>query len=477
MAFHLSNRAVLFGSIFLGVLVAGGIFMRLIESGGTSLPTLLQGNLPVAERVSDTGQANATPNTSTQSFLQSVRDTFTDTQALDQAPSTQTVDNLAITITYTQSSALHLEITDVSRTNGRTTAEFYKPNGNPEAVYRLQLLGSSGEVAKDLPFTVSTSVIAEDASGGGVASVDSGSLYLVTEIPNVPITRLRLRSYTDEILDEQPVDIASLPIAASPWLHRLLGWLQRAVGYAPALAADGTFTIVVTNEPGAADSLDWTEYEARAIRTTEPWYTFRKSLEVIAVKNDDTQLSCEGVQIGIGDTLYPRCTSDGPVIGFVQRHVPQWDAIIVVTNINVTCTNCGSVRTGNPLPPIVAVDTKNTTGLMVHELAHAVGQMLDEYAYRFGGGGYRNEPDAINCYESKKECTAATQDLAGAKCSPGCWKVEQWRPANRIMHNIVQPSQFGPIERCIMGQAIGRAIGKEYDGCPAPLGSYPGGIR
>lgn len=389
-------------------------------------------------------------------------------QSLQQAVrslTSQTGRRLAITVGYSQS-PFAIRIANLERTNSRSTVDMYAPADPQAAAYALELRGAQGNVLQTIPFNVSFTALADsgdDPPSGGVLQYNDGSLYVVTDTSSTVAT-VRLVSSTGEILDEQPIEQS-----VAQFIGRLI-----SSNIAQAQGSDSTFTIAVVNELGAAEHLDWTEYTTRAIRTVEPWYTFRKSLEIVAIENPDTSLGCTEEDIGL-DRPYPRCTSDGPVTGFVGQHVPNWDAIVVVTN---TDCNCGSVRTGNPFPSIVAVGSKNTSALIVHEFGHAIGQMLDEYGYRFGGGGFPGEPEAINCYESKDECTQATQDLAGAKCSPGCWKVEQWRPANAIMHNIVQPFAFGPIERCIMGRAIASRIGQSYEeGCLSPFGEFPGHSR
>lgn len=375
---------------------------------------------------------------------------------------------LAVTIEYTHNPST-VRIASLERTNGRSTVDMYTPTDSKQAGYMLELREADGNILQTIPFNISYTALADsgdDSPSGGILPPDSGSLYIVTDQPETrSVASLRLVSGTGDVFDERHINWSAASFIQGHLLPQS----------AQAQAADGTFTIVVVNELGAQQHLDWTEYTTKAIRTVEPWYTFRKSLEVVALENITTSFGCAAVPIGAGDDLYPRCSSDGPIVGFVERRVPNWDAIVVVIDFD---HNRGSVRLANPFPSIVAVGSKNTSALIVHELGHGVGQMLDEYAYRFGGGSFDGEPEAINCYKSKDACVAATENLAGAKCSPGCWKVEQWRPANAIMHNIVQPFAFGPIERCIMGRAIAARIGQSYEeGCLSPLGEFPGHTR
>lgn len=395
-----------------------------------------------------------------------------DTATLSEPPTPAGSDKLAVTIRYTAAPRFDLAIESIKHTNDQSTIEFYRPQVEGQHAV-ISLLADDGSVLLEKEFSVDTAVMLEtysDTAGGSgeMEQLNTSTAYLVLPLltGTVP-ARVRLQSSAGETFDEQSVPAAA--VSQTLWQRLLIAVQQPLMLLGEAQAqTGGTFTIAVINDMNAEDSLNWIDYQTKGVLTTEPWPTFRGRVKIEKIKNEATDFKCIVVR------GYPHCPEDERVIQAVSRQVPNWNAIIVVYNINC---NCGSVKFNErdeKFSPIAAIGTAGTSGIVMHLLGHTVGQMKDEFGYKVGGFPGKPEP---NCYQDKKQCERALAKYRGeGKCSPGCVRDDLWRPSNDIMSLEPQPLVFGPIERCVMGRAIARQFNTLYS-CKTKPGSFPGWIR
>ncbi len=430
------------------------------EASDSSLPTSPEQSLEDAlNNSTSSSQLAATPAPS------SSKSNGTVPTASPLPPKNLVDEKLAVTVNFQRSPQFTFSIADIKRTTGQVTIHHYTPPARA-AFSIIKILDDTDQTIVEKPFYMATEAILEEVDPQtpqeySVYELPSSSAYLVMDIPSgrTP-ARVELLTTNGTIYDEEVFDFSNLQSAVGKgtfWnkLARILA------GFIPAssVKAQSTsiFTIVVINEIGAEKYLEETTRDTRAMLSIEPWATFHDAnqVEVISILNKKP-LGCTLIELlpGIG---FPQCPNDGQIIAAVEEQVPQWDAIIVVTSANC---KCGSMALH--FPPIVTVGYNSTPALIVHELGHGVGKMQDEYLYKYN---FKYKPYEPNCFLTRDACLAVVEDLdgEGGECLEGCADIYQWRPANRIMHNTYVPLRFGPVERCIMGQAIGAVVGTEYD--------------
>lgn len=372
-------------------------------------------------------------------------------------------ERLAIDILYNRSPEFTLAITSIVKTTEDPTIDlFAPPAGSPYSL--LQLLDTNGTVMSEHRFTVTTQTnveFFEDTPREPITHLLSeSSNRFVVAVPHDRIpAKAVVRSANGALLSEQSFTFTSLPSftphpTSSPlsWLERVKSWFSP--GQAARAQAGGDITLVVINEVGALAQLDTTVAAARQIMAAKPWSTFAANVRVVPVPNA-ISLRC-GIYQG-PSTAYPICRDSGQIISVVAQQVPTWDGIIVATNVDC---NCGVVS--QDLSPIVAVGSRVTYTLLLHELGHALGKMTDEYLYQWGTTQGIPGP---NCYDGQAACQQTATKFPGAVCSLGCNSITSWRPSSRIMHNTYSPLEFGPVEECMMGKALANIAGGTYP-CP-----------
>jgi len=374
-----------------------------------------------------------------------------------------TDEKLAVTISFTRTPNFAISITDVEKTTNQQTVQHYLPrDGAPYSI--LRITNQAGNTIYETQFSLTTQVALEEvdpqtSQERSVYDLPSGSAYLVLP-PSFgdPPAGVVVLNAQGQIIDRRSFDFSALKSdkTSGSLVQTIKKFAQRILPrrYADAQAG-GKFTIAVISEKGAEKYVEESARDTRAMLSIEPWATFANRVEVIPIVNSQP-LGCVLIELLPG-VAFPQCPNDGQVIAAVEQEVPQWDAIVVV--YPYSC-KCGSV--GLNFPPITTVGYNSTPALIVHELGHAIGKMKDEYLYKYGAIG---NPPGENCFLTRDECLAAIEELPGegAECREGCADIYQWRPANRIMHNSYVPLRFGPVEKCIMGQAIASIIGASYN--------------
>jgi hypothetical protein len=379
--------------------------------------------------------------------------------------------NLGVLVSYSQEPRFTFNIETIERTNARTTIEFFRPReGEPYST--IQVISDQGQTLFEDRFTVGTSFHGETTTEGktqytGVVGLPRSDIYLVLPLPpGQRVAQVQVVSSEGTILDER--DFADPAAQSSENVVSILGKIQRwlahlAVIPAAQAQADGILTIVVINELGGAGALTRISNIVQTdMLAIEPFasYNAQGAIDVQAVFNNE-DLGCI-----IVDNI-PACPSTGRIIQVVSRHVPNWDTIIVAHPFGCWC---GSVLSS--FPPVATVGAESDATVPAHELGHSIGHMGDEYYYLLDG--FPIKQDVPNCFESDKACQVAITRFPGAVCSPGCEQVDEWRPATRIMH-AERVTQYGPVEECILRQAIAAIIGVEVscfdDGEGTPLPS------
>lgn len=379
-------------------------------------------------------------------------------------PPTTEQSNLAVTIEYTSTPSFQLSIDNVQYTAGRETASFYEPNeGSPYSV--LQVLSQNNAVISEHRFTIGTEIILDGVDPKGLQPIETSTAYIVLPTDSsIQVTRVRLVSPTGQVIDEAPVPPAPTQLLSEvkevSLFHVAWNRLRSAVSGQSAQAQEPTFTIAVINEQGADGALQGIVSRTNQMKNAiGPWSEYGDNIEVIPIENTESL----GCFFGFGS--HPYCPYDNRVIQAVEQAVPQWDAIVVV--YPAAC-DCGSVMTN--FPPITAVGTNVSTGILAHELGHAVGKMTDEYLYLLGETNGNPGP---NCFPSKNSCSEATAGYPEAQCSLGCNQVDTWRPATQIMHIPINPLKYGPLEYCLVDKQLRSAMGLSPPDCEAPIAPTP----
>lgn len=429
------------GVLALGAGMVFGVLVLLRGSApGNEDPSFLSGLLPGSEEreiaelsepspAPETSEPNTTPtpNSSAEPFVN---------------PSHGQGDNLAVLVRYKRGPTFDLSIDTVARTSEPPTIQHYEPPfGAPFSL--LRLLGENGSLIAEYQFAMPISGIGEgfDAPPEINIVLEETTAYLIVDVPsNTTVSQVQLVTLDGRIFDEQSF---LLQTRAGDLLQRFLSFFGSRASAQPS----SQFTIVVINDRGV-NGVNGMAQTVRGITQIEPWATFADRLNVVPIQNR-VDLNCVTTSGG-----YPVC-EDGRVrqaIGTINPNV-----IIVLTS---QACNCGFAPRGSN----IAIVGSNASSLLVaHELGHTVGKMADEYLYLHGNTAAFAAP---NCFNSLASCQSALAPFAGRPggvCSPGCSTVSNFRPATRLMHNI--PGPHGPLEECIMGRAIARAIGATYD-CP-----------
>ncbi|MEX0649549.1 MAG: hypothetical protein WD200_00945 [Candidatus Andersenbacteria bacterium] len=402
-----------------------------------------------------------TPGDRTDPFEQEESPTADDTSSSDTQPP-QSTDNIAVTVRYQRGDSFSLSITEATYSpNQPTIAQYTPPGDSPYS--QVQLLDASGSVISEYRFAISTRGILEGPNiQHQTLDLPESTAYLILPSPQKQATHVRIMGANGQEFDRQAlpdIPITSLPNNPLAWLRQLVPanvWAQSG--------SDSRFTIVVINETTVSpSSVDPVIVVTRGILGIDPWRMFAGQVDVVPIYNQSTLLGCN---VGSGQPI--SCKDDAHVMKTVAKEVPDWDAILVVTNLD--CNDCGYV--GETFPPIAVVGTAATVNLIVHELGHAIGKLLDEYLYQ-----HADFPDqqprytGPNCFKTIDECRAALEPYLGdphGECAAGCngGSNVTFRPATRIMHNTFIPLVFGPVERCIMGKAIAKGIGRTYECTP-----------
>lgn len=398
---------------------------------------------------------------------------------------------LAVDVSYTRGETFDLEITRVARTQAQTTIEDYLPiEGEPYSLF--QVIDEQGRTILAKPFGISTTVIFDGVDVPvGPAQLDFSTASLVAELPgNTPPARVLITTAGGTILDEESFVFEELPeeavgtesLSPSSSAPSLLRKMTGVLGISSADAQeDRPFKLVVINAPGASVG-SGSSAAVRMINFLEPWSDFTDEIEIVRLQNEkplsETITGPDGTTVRRGCRIttfqgrdYPICDNDSIVRQIVQEKVPEWDAIIVV--MDVVC-NCGTVASG--MPPITAIGSGTTSTVLMHELGHAVGKMTDEYFGDLGISGAQGP----NCFSSQQACEAALnkfENVDGGECSQNCNSPATWRPANRIMYNQYEIEEFGPVEKCLMGNRLAEEIGTEYQCKGLSSGDFWGWYR
>lgn len=367
---------------------------------------------------------------------------------------------VAVIIRYQRNPQFSLTIEEATLSSARVTIDNYQPaSGAPFSV--LRILDEAGQTLAQEPFTIPTGGILEGPNfKAEVIAADDGTSLLVVPLANSdkPVT-VQLLSSSGQVLQEQPVTEAGttqeLKQPLSVWQRMKQRISNVFPGIARAQQEQGpAFTIAIINELGAEAALDGVVAVTNRMKNSiKPWSEFSDRVKVVAITNS-VYLGCD---LGLGNPS--SCRNDALVAQLVTQQVPDWSTIIVVAPMKC---DCGYV--GTSFPPVLVVGSNASVQLIVHELGHSVAKMVDEYGYL--QGGFVLIPGAPNCFDTTALCQTALAPFrgqSGGQCSLGCDGVTRWRPATRIMHNTYSPLEFGPLERCLLGEKIAEAIGEEYD--------------
>ena len=488
----LQKRVVIISLAVLGVAILLGIviwFWLSLSQSSTPTPAPTQSGLELPS--SNTSITN--PETQIQSG-----DNSLPTQNNSQAPSPSTTtippvratspaNNLAVTLDQTVSPNFSLSIKDVRITDQDSTIEYFAPKDTTSPFSVVRVIGTGNSILFEQSFTIASTLLAESPNSKQnptqIRSSFSETYVLPMPSGALPV-QIEILSSRGEIITQQPIDYTSLPtvsntastqpLTVSLWNQVSRFFSLNRFALAQTQAPAQVFRIVVINELGANNNINNAVSEANYMKNNiAPWSDFATKVSVDYVVNNSFPLGC-----GSPGNGYPSCSS-GNAIAVVSDTYPDWDAIIIVTDVNC---DCGTVAPGGP--PVANVGKDASALLLVHELGHAVADMRDEYTNLIPSG----QSLTPNCFVSQQACEDATKEYPGAQCSPSCLTSNSWRPASRIMYNTYSPLEFGPFEKCIMGKAIAKKIGETYSQCPEddntdpnptppPLGNYYGWHR
>ncbi len=431
--------------VVLVLIAAGWWIFRGLQSSSNSTIDQLIGQLP------GSGQSNRVIE----------RDSSGDSNTSQSTPSaspTPTISarRLGVTVAYKRDPSFSLTIDEIKHTQEAPTTQFYRPvEGAPYSIVRI--LDEGGRTIAEEQFAVTTGGILEGPDiAPQIIGLESSTAYLVIPIPESsnPVS-VQISTPTSVIFDEAPVPQRTV-------LERLRDafWVRPVY----AQGTDDRFTIVVISDVGVGSAGFFSVVnQTKQMLFIDPWSKYAGQVDVLTVSN--------GINLGCnGAGNFVTCSNDATAMGLAYQADADWDAIIIVTS--APC-DCGYVGLG--FPPITAVGQGATQKVLVHELGHSIGHMIDEYGYQQGGFTQLPRTDSQNCFGSEALCEDALkkeglEGQPGAQCSLGCSQVNTWRPATRIMHNSYNTLKFGPLEECYMGRKIAQAIGQEHD-CSKPTPS------
>jgi hypothetical protein len=372
--------------------------------------------------------------------------------------------NFVVRVHYTKSDTFGLKISNIAKTTLPALDSRLDPSdGSPYSIVRV--LNASGGTISEQKFVSITKVNAEAADpkySAGIVSLPESDQDIVFSLPDPTLAkRIEVISSKDEVYDSKEFNYDNLPSGAVTAQKQVLGVSSSGGG--------SKFIIAITNEAGAGGKAS----EARVVMDSivkglDPWKKHADQIEIVMVPNNNTNLGCVAGQGSVPGMTFPQCSNTGFIESFVAQTVPNYNVILVATNIGCgpSGVSCGTTPFGSGSPYASLVELSDVVGWEVisHELGHAVGHLADEYADIYPG----NMSDGPNCFASESDCQTGIQkfsDKPGAKCSLGCNNPSTWRPSTQIMHCTYDGRMYGPLEECLLNNAISGMIGGQSEDC------------
>lgn len=431
------SLVVVIGIILL--ITVAAIFLLRSSAGEQDLDQL-RALLPGSETTSPSPLPSTPTSTPTNQPTPSATPTTT--------PATPTSgNNVAVTVRFSQTPSFQLSIEEVEKTAVQPTVQLYDPGNNAQYSI-LRIKDTQGTTIAEHRFRVGTQAIGEGFEQESVQmNVTESTVYLVTPT-TITNGSIEILSPQGQLFDQQPFSFSLT------FLERLKSFF-RITDEALAQQNDAFTIVVINNDNSTADQVRLVASQVTSmVNSLPPWNEFaqQNKIQVISVQNVGPPVGCDAVN----ENGFPICRNDASVMEAVARTgvVSEWDSIVVISSN--TC-ECGSVMLH--FPPITAVGSGASVRLLAHELGHSVGKMTDEYGFQQGFSG----PPGPNCFATQQACATATEPFPDAQCAAGCINGNTWRPASRIMFNVYQPLQYGPLEACILHNALASAVGDETD--------------
>lgn len=390
-------------------------------------------------------------------------------------PSPAKPDNIAVVIQYKRQDQFSLEITNLERTQAASDIAAYTIA--EDVPYSLiQILNGQDQIIVEEKFQVVTEVLV-DGLGPEVdplyALDESVSRFTLSLPPDEVPVKVRLVTQQGEILDERL--FGEEQVRGSLFKRLVEWWLggRQALG---ATASPSPLSspspsqmniAVISSVPQIPGQPPWSpnlpvlnSIKGRIESGTlaiDPWSVYASRVVVTVVPNTQ-DLECLTVtRLG---RSFPVCPNQAKIQTVLAQLLPgvSVDAVVVVA-MDIPC-NCGtSSYLGNG---ITAVGTYATGALVAHEFGHALAQLADEY---YGDLGRRG-PSGPNCFGSMEECQGkiSAYNSVDGVCSQGCNNSSTVRPANLLMYNNLGAGKLGPVEKCVMGKAVAKIFGEQYQG-------------
>ncbi|MEX1112319.1 MAG: hypothetical protein WEC84_02545 [Candidatus Andersenbacteria bacterium] len=340
----------------------------------------------------------------------------------------------------------------------------------------IRLVSKDEQTIHEERFVLPTSIVVEAFDetgltfGGSVPVEESSALLILPTASNVTPARVVILDMQGNVVAEKDVVIPTEERQPQSFLNLHL-WqptLSKFIKSVFAQGADKKMRIVVISERGAESAIQPAMPPIQNMVNTDPWREFANQLEFIPVENSEP-LGCRIIDLP-GAPGLPACPNKRRVHQVVSKHVPNWDKIIVIHPVQNNFGSSDAPGTVTTWGSIV------NTNIALHELAHLIGGLIDEYR---GDAGVTEGPHQPNCFLSLQACEAAVTSHSGegGLCSQGCGTVSQFRPANRIMYGRFNPPEYGPVERCVLRNALAKQLGKSQqpnckdDTVPTPTGT------